>query len=94
METISKAITVELTINNPIEKVWAHWNEPKHITKWYFASDDWCAPSSENDLRTGEKFKTRMAFIRNNQIIMYLYVQNRACFYNFVCNINISLARP
>lgn len=54
-------ITVETTINGPIEKVWAYWNKPEHITKWAFASDDWEAPSAENDLQTGGKFKTFMA---------------------------------
>lgn len=54
-------ITVEATVNAPVEKVWACWNEPQHITKWAFASDDWHAPYSENDVRTGGKFKTTMA---------------------------------
>jgi uncharacterized protein YndB with AHSA1/START domain len=62
METTNKtAITVEATIKSPIEKVWKFWNEPKHITKWCQASDDWHAPYAENDLRTGGKFKTTMA---------------------------------
>lgn len=61
MESSNKPeITVQATINNQIEKVWAHWNEPQHITKWCFASDDWCAPKAENDLRTGGTFSTRM----------------------------------
>jgi uncharacterized protein YndB with AHSA1/START domain len=55
------SITVEATINVPIERVWQTWNEPEHIVKWAFASDDWEAPASENDLRTGGKFKTVMA---------------------------------
>ena len=54
-------ITVESTINAPISKVWDFWNKPEHITKWAFASDDWEAPSAENDIRTGGKFKTVMA---------------------------------
>ena len=58
--TQSKTITVETVVNNPIEKIWAHWNEPAHITKWYFASDDWHAPKAENDLRIGGKFTIRM----------------------------------
>ena len=53
-------ITIETTVNAPIEKVWEYWNKPEHITKWAFASDDWHAPASENDVRTGGKFKTRM----------------------------------
>jgi uncharacterized protein YndB with AHSA1/START domain len=62
METTGKTvITVETHIEAPIEKVWKYWNEPKHITQWYNASDDWHAPAAENDLRIGGKFKTRMA---------------------------------
>ena len=61
METTNTtSITVEAVINNPIEKVWGHWNEPQHITLWCAASDDWHAPKAENDLRTGGKFSTRM----------------------------------
>ncbi len=54
-------ITVETIVNAPIEKVWETWTEPKHITKWAFASDDWEAPHAENDIRTGGKFSTTMA---------------------------------
>jgi len=41
-------------------KVWEHWTDPKHIKAWAFASNDWEAPSAENDLRAGGVFKTRM----------------------------------
>lgn len=60
MET-KQRITVQNIVNVPIEKVWKYWNEPEHITKWYQASDDWHAPETENDLRTGGKFRTKMA---------------------------------
>lgn len=53
-------ITIETTINAPIEKVWACWTKPEHITKWNNASDDWHSPQAENDLRVGGKFITRM----------------------------------
>lgn len=53
-------ITIEATINAGADKVWEMWNKPEHITKWNQASEDWHSPSSENDLRTGGKFKTRM----------------------------------
>lgn len=53
-------ITVQTTINAPMEKVWEYWNKPEHITGWAFASDDWEAPAAENDLSVGGKFKTRM----------------------------------
>lgn len=53
-------ITVESTVKAPVEKVWACWTEPKHITNWNFASDDWHSPHAENDLRPGGKFVSRM----------------------------------
>lgn len=59
--TTRTAITVEATVNAPVEKVWTCWNEPKHITQWCAASDDWHAPFAENDLREGGNFKTTMA---------------------------------
>lgn len=49
-------ITVETNINAPLDKVWSLWNEPKHITNWYFALDDWHSPRAENDLKIGGKF--------------------------------------
>jgi len=62
METAERtAITVETLVNAPVEKVWKCWNEPEHIKGWAFASDDWHAPYSENDVRTNGKFKTTMA---------------------------------
>ena len=54
-------ITIQTTINAPIEKVWEYWSKPEHITGWAFASEDWEAPRAENDLRTGGKFTTVMA---------------------------------
>ena len=53
-------ITVEATINAPVEKVWKFWSLPEHITKWANASDEWHAPSATNDLRKGGSFNTRM----------------------------------
>ena len=54
-------ITVQVIINAPIEKVWKYWNDPEHITKWAFASDDWESPHAENDLQNNGRFLTRMA---------------------------------
>ncbi len=58
---MENAITVETTINAPVEKVWNYWTEPKHITQWCQASDDWHAPFAENDVQVNGKFKTTMA---------------------------------
>ncbi len=58
METTK--ITVETAVKAPVEKVWECYTAPKHITKWNNASDDWHTTKSENDLRAGGKFLSRM----------------------------------
>ncbi|GEO04362.1 hypothetical protein AAE02nite_20260 [Adhaeribacter aerolatus] len=61
METTnSTSIKVETTIQAPVEKVWQYWTEPRHITQWNQASDDWHTPRAENDLRVGGAFLSRM----------------------------------
>jgi uncharacterized protein YndB with AHSA1/START domain len=56
----NQKITVETTVNAPVAKVWENWTEPKHITQWNHASDDWHTPHAENDLRVEGKFLSRM----------------------------------
>jgi uncharacterized protein YndB with AHSA1/START domain len=56
----NQKITIEAIINAPVAKVWENWTEPKHITQWNNASDDWHTPHAENDLRVGGKFLSRM----------------------------------
>lgn len=53
-------ITVESTVNAPVEKVWEFWTTPEHIMKWNSASEDWHTPFAENDLRAGGKFASRI----------------------------------
>jgi uncharacterized protein YndB with AHSA1/START domain len=53
-------IVIETIVNAPIEEVWNKFTQPQHIIHWNFASPDWHSPSSENDLKVGGKFKTRM----------------------------------
>ena len=61
METANKTkVTIETTVNAPVEKVWKYWNTPEHIMKWNSASEDWHTPKSENDLRVGGSFSARM----------------------------------
>lgn len=61
MTTIEKTLlTVETTVNAPVEKVWTIWTTPEHITNWNFASDDWHSPQAQNDLREGGQFTYRM----------------------------------
>ena len=60
METQEKTvITVENTINAPVEKVWEFWTKPEHIIKWCNASDDWHTPPAKNDLKVAVKYVSR-----------------------------------
>ena len=99
METANKTlITVEATVNAPVEKVWKLWTAPEHITKWNSASDDWHTPFSENDLRTGGKFLSRMEAkdgsfgfdfggvydeVKENELIEYTMGDGRKVIINF-----------
>jgi uncharacterized protein YndB with AHSA1/START domain len=91
---MTQPITVQTTVNAPIKKVWESWSEPKHITKWCQAADDWHAPKAENDLRTGGKFSTTMAAkdgsvsfdfagtysnVKPNSLIEYAMEDGRKC---------------
>jgi uncharacterized protein YndB with AHSA1/START domain len=61
METTAKTvITIAAMVHAPVEKVWNLWNGPEHIVKWAAASDDWHTTKSENDLREGGAFSSRM----------------------------------
>ena len=53
-------ITVSVTVNAPISKVWNSWSSPEHIINWNNASPDWHTPTAENDLRPSGKFNYRM----------------------------------
>lgn len=53
-------ITIETTVNAPVAKVWNIWTDPKHITQWAAASEDWHTTKAENDLRVGGTFNSRM----------------------------------
>ena len=53
-------IAVQTTIQADIDKVWNYWTKPKHIINWNFATDEWCCPKAENDLKPKGKFSWRM----------------------------------
>ncbi len=57
---MSNSIEVEVSVRQPSPEVWNLFNDPDHITRWNFASDDWCCPRSENDLRVGGRLCSRM----------------------------------
>lgn len=61
MDTADKTkITIQATVNAPVEKTWKFWTDPNHIVHWNQASEDWHTPRAENDLRVGGKFVSRM----------------------------------
>ncbi len=53
-------ISVTVTVDKPVERVWAAYTTPEDIVGWNFASDDWHTPSSRVDLRVGGSFSSRM----------------------------------
>ena len=99
METQEKSIiTVENTVNAPVEKVWEYWTKPEHITQWNNASDDWHTPWAKADLREGGSFSARMEakdgsmgfefggvydVLRNNEYIEYTLGDGRKVKVNF-----------
>lgn len=56
-------ITIETTVNAPINQVWSAWITPDDIKKWNFASEDWRCPDATIDFRVGGKFSYRMEAI-------------------------------
>lgn len=53
-------ISVQTTVNSPIENVWEKWTDPKDIIKWNFASDEWQCPKADNELMVNGKFNYKM----------------------------------
>jgi uncharacterized protein YndB with AHSA1/START domain len=53
-------ITISSVIGAPVDRVWQAYTTPAHIMRWNFASDDWCCPAAEADLRAGGVYKARM----------------------------------
>jgi uncharacterized protein YndB with AHSA1/START domain len=56
-----KIVHIQTRIQAPLPRVWDEYNNPESIKKWNQASPDWHCPSSENDLKTGGRFKNTMA---------------------------------
>ncbi|MBM4254251.1 MAG: activator of HSP90 ATPase [Deltaproteobacteria bacterium] len=53
-------VTIEASIERELQKVWNAWTSPQHITQWNFASDDWCCPSANSELKKGGRYVARM----------------------------------
>jgi uncharacterized protein YndB with AHSA1/START domain len=85
-------ITVETIVAAPRSKVWDCWTNPEHIVHWNNASDDWCTPAAQSDLRPGGRFVYRMEAtdgsmgfdftgtfdeLREHELIRYTIADNR-----------------
>ena len=57
---VLQRISVETTVNAPIEQVWNAYTTPEDIKQWNTASDDWHTTASSVDLRVGGAFSSRM----------------------------------
>jgi uncharacterized protein YndB with AHSA1/START domain len=60
MDMESSKITVSVTINAPISKVWEYYKSPEHNIIWNTGHPSWHTPHAEIDLREGGKFLFRM----------------------------------
>lgn len=55
-----RKVTIHVTVDSSMDEIWNNWTSPEHIVHWNFASDDWCCPAAENDVRVGGQFSWRM----------------------------------
>lgn len=53
-------VSVQVTVDAPINTVWDSYTFPAHIVNWNFASNDWHTPRASVDLRVGGSFSSRM----------------------------------
>jgi uncharacterized protein YndB with AHSA1/START domain len=99
MDNKAQTITVEVTIDKPIDLVWQVWSSPDDIMQWNIPFDDWHSPRVDNDLKTGGRFSFRMEAkdgsegfdhsgvydkVINNQLIEYTGSDGRRSSIKFV----------
>lgn len=53
-------IKVEAEVRANPEKVWKFYSQGEHIVNWNFASNDWCCPAANVELKSGGKYHARM----------------------------------
>jgi len=54
-------LTVQVLVNQAIEKVWDSFTQAEHVQHWNFASPDWHCPSASNQFVEGGEFHYIMA---------------------------------
>jgi len=53
-------IKIDVLVEANADHVWNCFTQPEHIIHWNAASDDWCCPSAQSDLKAGGSFSYRM----------------------------------
>jgi uncharacterized protein YndB with AHSA1/START domain len=53
-------LKIDAIVKSDRQKSWKCYTDPNHIVNWNFATEDWCCPNAENDLRVGGKYRARM----------------------------------
>lgn len=48
-------LEVQVTVNQPLEKVWEVFNSDYHMKNWFFASPEWYVSQAENNFTEGGK---------------------------------------
>ena len=57
---MSEKIEVATLVSRARQEVWSFYNQPEHIIKWNYASEDWRCPRAESELRVGGRLCYRM----------------------------------
>jgi uncharacterized protein YndB with AHSA1/START domain len=60
MENKISDISIEITIQKPVAKVWEIWTTAADIMQWNVPFDNWHSPRAKNDLHEGGSFCYRM----------------------------------
>jgi uncharacterized protein YndB with AHSA1/START domain len=56
----AQQITVATTVPLAPERAWELYTDPRHVTQWNFAVNEWHCPSATIDLRVGGRHTARM----------------------------------
>ena len=54
------SITIETTVNAPLDTVWHAWTNADDIVQWNAASEDWHTTAAQVELQEGGTFSSRM----------------------------------
>ena len=103
MENDQRKITVQTTVNAPLQTVWNLWTNPADIKQWNRISENWHTPRVENDVcdnglflfrmetkdgSFGFDFSGRYDKVVTHQLIEYTTADGRKAINTFIANGN------